>query len=427
MMRLPAINAPASRLWIALSLALVAALALAIAGRAQVQGDRGIIPVASSTDIEVSGIEVDVSGEDSEDARQKGWQEAQRLAWEQLDGPDLPDSRIQSLVSAVVIERESLGPNRYIATLGVIFDRQRAGGLLGGQNGERRRSAPMLVLPVEYTAGTYTMYETRTEWQRAWAEHNAGRSAIDYVRPSGAGAESLLLNYGQTGRRSRLWWRTILDQFGAADVIVPIAELDYAYPGGPVTGRFIARHGPDNTFLDSFTLRVGNPSQVPEMYEAALTRFDAIFTQALRDGKLRPDPTLATDRVTLAPEWEALLRQLREANAAAEAPAPTRDRPAQTTDDSPEPAPTPTSSQAPAQTITFVVQFPTPDGAALDQALASVRGAPGVRGAAVSSTALGGMSVMRVTYEGQQNGLAQALRARGWNVTQGGTTLTISR
>ena len=46
-----------------------------------------------------------------------------------------------------MVQSEQLGPRRYIATLGVIFDRARAGGLLGG-GGQRARSAPMLTLPV---------------------------------------------------------------------------------------------------------------------------------------------------------------------------------------------------------------------------------------------------------------------------------------
>jgi hypothetical protein len=49
-----------------------AALALLVAGAvvvAQVSGDRGIAPVASSTDIEVHGIKVDVGGKNPEDAR----------------------------------------------------------------------------------------------------------------------------------------------------------------------------------------------------------------------------------------------------------------------------------------------------------------------------------------------------------------------
>ena len=64
--------------------------------------------------------------------------------------------------------------------------------------------------------------------QRAGAEVNPGTSRIDYIRPSGAGGDSLLLNFGQSGRRSRAWWRTTLDQFGAADALVAIARLDAA-------------------------------------------------------------------------------------------------------------------------------------------------------------------------------------------------------
>jgi hypothetical protein len=180
-------------------IALVAGLA---ALTAQVTGDRGIAPVASSSDIDVTGIEVDVRGDTAEEARAAGWRKAQRDAWAKIGGPDLPDSQIDGMVSAIVIERELIGPRRYRASLGVIFDRNRAGQYLGG--GSRgRSSAPMLLLPVTASAGTYTMYEVRNPWQRAWAEFNPGTSRINYVRPAGAGGDSLLLNHGQSMRRSR--------------------------------------------------------------------------------------------------------------------------------------------------------------------------------------------------------------------------------
>ena len=130
---------PVRRLWVLLAGALLLALGAALI--AQVGGDRGIIPVASSEDIEVRGIKVDVAGKNPEDARLNGWREAQKLAWEKLGGPDIPDSQLEGLVSAIVVEQERLGPRRYIATLGVVFDRARAGGLLGGE-GARARSAP---------------------------------------------------------------------------------------------------------------------------------------------------------------------------------------------------------------------------------------------------------------------------------------------
>src|SRR5690606_5262517 len=288
---------------------IAAAVCLAAGGAAlvaQVGGDRGIIPVASSEDIEVRGIEVDVTGKNAEDARLNGWREAQKLAWEKLGGPSIPDSQLQGLVSAIVVEQERLGPRRYIATLGVVFDRARAGGLLG-RDGERARSAPMLTLPVLVSGGTATMYEVRNPWQRAWAEFQPGTSAIDYVRPSGAGGESLLLTYGQVNRRSRAWWNNILDQFGAADIIVPVARLERQWPGGPVHGTFTARYGPDDTYLGQFTMTAANEDGVPQMLEEAVRRFDIMFTRAVEQGLLRPDPTLTRQAIQVPPEIQALI------------------------------------------------------------------------------------------------------------------------
>jgi hypothetical protein len=400
----------------ALALALLAGAVLV----AQVSGDRGIAPVASTTDISIGGIEVNVVGRNAEEARTLGWREAQRKAWEELGGPDLPDSRIQSMVSAVVIESERLGPRRYVATLGVVFDRARAGALLGA-DGQRQRSAPMLTLPVLVAGGTQTMFEVRNPWQRAWAEYQTGASAIDYVRPSGAGFESLLLTYGQVGRRSRAWWNNILDTFGAADIIVPVARLRREWPGGPVRGTFTARYGPDDTFLDEFTLTVESEEAVPEMLEQAVRRFDAIYTRALAAGTLRPDPTLARENIQLNPQVQALIEAARRAEAAEAAGVPL---PPVTM---PTVAPPSQPTDQPQTVAAFTVQFATPDAAAVDAALAAVRSAPGVRGAATSSIAIGGTSVMRVSFAGDAAALAEALRSRGFQVNQSGNVLSISR
>jgi len=407
---------PVRRLWALLAGALLLALGAVLV--AQVGGDRGIIPVASSEDIEVRGIKVDVSGRNPQDARLKGWAEARKLAWEKLGGPDIPDSQLEGLVSAIVVEQERLGPRRYIATLGVVFDRARAGGLLGGE-GARTRSAPMLTLPVLISGGTQTMFEVRNPWQRVWAETQFGASAIDYVRPSGAGGESLLLTYGQTGRRSRAWWNDILDQFGAADVLIPIANLRYLYPGGPVEGRFTGRYGPDSRYLGEFTLRAQSPEQVPAMLERAVQRFDQMFTRALAEGKLRPDPTLALGNVEISPEVRALIEAARRAEEAAAA-----NEVVPSGAETPAGTPTP---DVPVALGTYTVQVATPDARSVDAALGSIRGAAGVRSVATSSIAIGGTSVVRVAYLGDLNGLAAALRAAGWQVNVGSNALGISR
>lgn len=404
--------------------ALLAMALLALAAWAQIAGERGIAPVAASRDIRVSGITVDTRGDTPQEAREAGWKEAARLAWEKIGGPELSDSQLSAMVSAIVIESEQLGPRRYIARLGVVFDRARASGYLGGED-EVARSAPLLLIPVTISAGTATVFERRTPWQRAWAEYQTGASRIDYVRPSGAGGDSLLITYGQADRRSRLWWRNILDQFGASDVLIAIARLDYAYPGGPVTGLFTARYGPDNTWLGEFRLRAENAERLPAMLAQAVERFDALYTQALNAGKLRPDPTLTLETPVLPPEVEALIEQGRAQAAREEAARAAQDRATSLeTGAAGAPAPGPTIAAA---LTTVAVQFATPDAAAVDAALAAVRGAPGVRGAVTSSLALGGTSVMRVTFAGSVEQLAAALRGGGFTVREAGGGLSISR
>ncbi len=404
------------------ALALLLAVATLVA---QVGGERGIAPTASTSDIEITGIEVDVRAGSAEEARQQAWQRAQRLAWNKAGGPQISDSQLSSLVLAIVIEREQLGPRRYIATLGVVFDRQRAGRFLGGTV-QGRSSAPMMLLPVTVQGGAYTVYEVRNPWQLAWAEFNPGSSRIDYVRPTGAGGDSLLLTYGQTGRRSRAWWRNVLDQFNAADVLVPIAKLDHQYPGGPITGTFTARYGPDSVFLEQFELAVDGPDQLPAMLNQAVARLDGIFVQALVDGKLRPDPTLReTETGEADPAIARLIeigraiqaRDLAEAEAAA--------LPNVVTTPAVEAAPTPEATATVVRA--YVVQFATPDAAAFDTALNNVRGVQGVRGLAVTSTAMGGTSVMSVSFGGTLDQLAAQLRARGFTVQQGSNALAISR
>lgn len=414
-------SGPALKLMLALGVAFAAALVLVGPARllAQIEGDRGIAPVASTGDIEIGGITVETTGKTADEARVAGWKEAQKKGWALLKGPAMGDGQIESMVSAVVIENEQLGPHRYIATLGVIFDRTRAGQYLGG-NGERAHSAPMLVLPLLYSGGTAQLYEVRGDWQRAWAEFRAGASAIDYVRPSGSGGDSLLLTEGQVTRRSRSWWRNVLDQFNAADVIMPIARLERQWPGGPIRGTFTARYGPDDTYLDSFTLSANDESGLRPMLNAAILRFDQIYSGALTAGLLRPDPTLNNDRPVLDPALVALI-------AAGKADAVAAPAASTSASASPGASPSASATASAAAVSSFTVQFASPDAAAVDAALASVRGTGGVQGASTSSIAIGGTSVMRVSFAGDIDALRAALQARGWQVSAGANALSIRR
>src|SRR5690348_12079777 len=160
-------------------LALLAALGIGAAVYAQLEStDRGILPLDTSKTLEISGIHVDVGGKDAEDARYAGWRVAQRIGFRALwakmhnapikQAPNLPDGTLDQIVASINVDREEIGPNRYIADLSVEFDRSRAAPFLGVEGAQvTEHSAPMLLIPITVTAGTETGVEFRNAWQRA--------------------------------------------------------------------------------------------------------------------------------------------------------------------------------------------------------------------------------------------------------------------
>jgi hypothetical protein len=386
---------------------LVALLATGGTVIAQIEDSgRGVAPIASSGSFEVSGVRVDVSGPNAEAARTGGWRLAQRRGWDMLSRRltgrpgSLPDSTLDSLVSGIVVENEQIGPNRYVARLGVLFNRGRAGSILGVA-GETLRSPALLVVPLQESGGAAAVFERATPWQEAWARFRTGNSVIDYVRLTGTGPDALLVNAGQVSRRGRGWWRTILDQYGAADVLVPQVKLRRQWPGGPVIGDFIAGYGPDHHVLTRFTLKVDRADTLPALLDEGVRRIDAAYQQALREGRLRTDAAL-----TAPPPGQ---------------PAPTAAVPAPGS----ESAGADLSATVPDGRVTISIQFDTPGVAAIAASEGAVRSIAGVRSAVTTSLALGGVSVMRVVFDGDPAVLAAALQARGWQVTQGGGVLRI--
>jgi hypothetical protein len=387
---------------------------------AQLEGaDRGVPPIDSASTLEVTGVEVDVTAKTSEEARFEGWRQAQSRGWKALwakttgnpinQAPNLSDSVLNSIVSGIIIEQEQIGPKRYIARLGVLFDRARTGQLLGVGPLAGRRSAPMLVVPVFVTGSTPYTFEFRSPWQQAWARFRTGNSAVDYVRPTGSGIDPLLLNVMQTRRPGRGWWRMLLDQYGAADVVSPIVYLKRSYPGGPAVGEFVARFGPDNREIGRFKLRVENAALLPRLLDEGVRRLDALYTRALEFGVLTPDPTLIIEEPEVIADAAEEIEAANQGQAAPQASTAT--------------IPVPTGTAA-----TMVsVQVETPTAAAIQQAEVSVSRVPGVTSALTTTPAVGGTSLMRVTFVGEAAALAAALQAQGWTVEVSGNTVRISR
>ena len=382
---------------------IVTVLAALVAGGmvvAQMEsGDRGIAPIDSSGTLEITGIHVDVGGKDANAARYAGWRVAQREGFKALwakqhgrpasEAPNLSDSVLDTLVSSIIVEREQIGPTRYIADLGILFDRARAGEMLGVA-GVVRRSAPMLLIPVLVTGATMTSVEQRNVWQRSWAQFRTSQSPIDYVRVSGAGVDPLLINAAQTARPGRGWWRNIIDYYGAADVLVAEASLHREYPGGPAVARFIGRHGPDGEILGGFQLQAKDSADIPRMMAEGVARMDQLFTLALANGRLRRDPSLII----------------------AEPPPPVEE--------------TVELTKVSVAPQIIQLQILTRDEAGLSSAFGAIRGFAGVDAVSPRSTAIGGWSLLLVTYRGEPQTLATAMSARGWSVIDVGGTLRVN-
>ena len=389
---------------------IVAAAALALLGAgsmlvAQMEsGDRGILPVDSSGTLEIGGIHVDAGGKSGVEARYAGWRMAQRDGFKALwaksqgrplsEAPNLPDSVLDGLVSSVVIEREQIGPNRYIADLGILFDRARAGELLG-VGGVASRSAPMLLIPIMTSGGAPTAVELRNPWQRAWASFRTAQSPIDYVRVSGMGIDPLLINAAQVRRPGRGWWRNVMDFYGAANVLVAEVDVHRLYPGGPAIARFTGSFGPDRQLLGSFTMTAKDSADMPRLMAEGVHRMDDMFAAALADGIVRGDPSLITQP---PPVEEAILDTPSAANAA---------------------------TTAGASTIQLVLS--SPNAGALGSAVAEIRSIAGVTAVSEPGAAAGGKTVLSVTFQGDGAAFAAALRARGFAADSAGNSVRAAR
>jgi hypothetical protein len=417
----------------ALAALLLAGGALSVAVIAQIEGaDRGIAPVDSTSNFEVNGLVVDVAGKSAEQARLRGWREAQRLGWRKLwqrthsgGAPGLSDGALDSIVSGIIVEDEQIGPNRYVARLGVLFDRVRAGQILG-VSGLVTRSAPLLLIPVQWSGGYATSFEGKSEWQKAWARYKTDGSTIDYVRVAGTGADPLLLNVAQAGRPGRKWWRALLDQYGAADVLVAQVRLERSYPGGPVIGHFSARYGPDNKILQNFTLKVPSSAGIAGLMDEGVKRIDEIYGMALANGQLRPDSSLIIEQPVAEGEIDKEKPTEKKDDNKSDDKVVRSEKPRDDDDDGGDD--NASGPATPAREIRYIsIQFDTPNAGSVMSAESAVRGVPGIKSVSTNSLAIGGVSVMQVAFDGDADMLRVALSARGYSVSGGGSSLRMRR
>lgn len=339
----------------------------------------------------VGGIAVDVAAANPAAARQSAWRIAQRQAWpilwSRLTGkdakaaPHLSDGQLDGIVAGIESQGERLSATRYIATLGVVFDRSRTADWLAGSGG-LIQSPPMLLLPVLVDGGAATVYQAKTPWRGAWQRFAGNVTPIDYVLAEGSAGDNLWLTGWQPGRPDRDLWRDILTRFDTVDVLVAEARLTRSWPGGPVTVLVTARHGPDGETIGRFAMTTRSEEGLDALLDQAVVRADALFSAALRDGRLRAEPDLAFEIAPAADFGGFAAPIIAETAAAAQ----------------------------------LDVAAATPDAAALAALEVLLRGTRGVTSVATTSLSLGGSSRIAIGFSGSRAELAYALDQRGWRL-----------
>ncbi|HEV2043209.1 MAG TPA: heavy-metal-associated domain-containing protein, partial [Sphingomicrobium sp.] len=149
------------------------------------------------------------------------------------------------------------------------------------------------------------------------------------------------------------------------------------------------RHGADGRILGGFKLQAKDSADIPRMMAEGVARMDQLFVTALATGNLPRDPSL------IIPEPPPVEEDLEPAEAL-----------------------------VPARIVQ--IQILTRDEAGLSSAFGAIRAIAGVDAVSPRSTAIGGWSIMLVTYRGEPQGLATAMSARGWSVIDVGGTLRVN-
>ncbi|MFQ3666966.1 MAG: heavy-metal-associated domain-containing protein [Sphingomonadaceae bacterium] len=378
--------------------ALLVVLALLFAAPALAQAKKDAPEaVGEAGGLVVSGIGVDETAKTDIQARLAGWRAAQRLAWPQLwarlaggdpkQAPRLPDTALDQMVSAIEVERESVGGGRYVAQLSVVFDRTRAATFLG-RFAPLVQSPPMLVLPVLQDAGTRMGYEPGNPWVAAWLRFRAGESAVDYVRLRASPTDSLLLTAFQAERPDIGPWRLLMDRYQTADVLIPELILERSWLGGPARALLIARFGPTARTIARVEL-AGEDGNIDALLDRAVAEADRIYTAALRAGLLVPDELLSP------PEEAVEVPETGETIGARAVEARLR------------------------------VTVDSPDNATLEAIERRLRSAPGIDGVRLESFVIGGRSTLAIATELEGTALALALDQAGLRLD--GTILRLRR
>ena len=281
----------------------------------------------------VNGVEVDVTGDDANSARNAAFIQGQRKAFDKLIGqlvdpasaaslPPLSDDQIGAMVSDFEIETEATSTVRYLGTLTFRFYADPVRQYLAGSGARytATQSPPIVVVPILTQGDSQLLWDDGNLWLQAWSQHGGG--ALVPVRvPIGDLNDIASINVESALTGNAGSFDALERRYGAADTLVAEASIDPTtiVAGGEAVIMLTAkRYGPTGlvaTFQDEVR---GPADDLPALYATAVDRLDAQLEQNWKSQALTTTGGSMGNRLEISAivqsldEWIEVQRRLQQ-------------------------------------------------------------------------------------------------------------------
>ncbi|MEX1109772.1 MAG: DUF2066 domain-containing protein [Dongiaceae bacterium] len=279
----------------------------------------------------VSGVEVDVTGENAAAARNAAITLGQRKAFEKLLGqlvdsasltalPPASDDQIGAMVSDIEIESERTSAVRYLGVLTYRFYADPVRSYLSGSgaNYTAAQSPPVLVLPVLIEGDSNTLWGDQNAWLASWSGYT-GSGLVPVRVPLGDLEDLTAIDAEKALAGDLAALDALARHYGAADTLVAEARLEPAADGSDEVRLTLSakRYGPtglSGTFVDEVS---GSSADLPALYASAVTAIDAQLQESWKVQALQSGATqgVSSRLEVMAPlggleEWLEIRRRL---------------------------------------------------------------------------------------------------------------------
>jgi Uncharacterized protein conserved in bacteria (DUF2066) len=262
----------------------------------------------------VGGVDVDVTADSANAARDAAIVLGQRIAFDKLIAqladpqsatslPRLTDAQLTDLVSDFEVESERASAVRYIGKLSYRFrgDPVRAFLEQNGVHYAVMPTSPILIVPVLEADGQTILWDPQNAWLSAWAKDAGSNTLASLAIPTGDELDAGMIDApaalaGDAGKLS-----TLAQRHGASQSLVVVAKLS-ADAATDARRIDIAgyRYGLSG-LIDSFTDQVsGTGSALDQLYAAAVTQAETRLQDSLRKENLVISGTEQRLSVTVA-------------------------------------------------------------------------------------------------------------------------------